>query len=123
MEGDQNPINELQIYRKVTFAYLIVTSIGFGLVGAVVFFPSLMSVMAYDSASATDSFMSLLPTHLIVFSFISFSPMCLLSIIISWIIYHTGKYKIARVIALLPLLNVAVIAIKFALSYLLSSIK
>ena len=92
--------------RIYTKNYLFSTSIVALTAGFFGFIPSMMSVMVFDAPGSQESIM----TWIIFLCMFSFTPMCLISILLSWMIYAGQSYNSARLVALLPLINIVVFA-------------
>jgi len=104
--------------RKSTRSILIGSSFILGGVGAITFIPLLMSVMAFDSPGSEKSIL----TWVIFLCLFLFSPMCFIALFLSWVFYSSGKYKIAKRITALPLINVAILATLFFIGILFNEI-
>lgn len=109
--------NRNDTIRLKTKTNLRIFSVVFGLLGTALFIPLLMSVMAFDAPGSEKQ----LTTWIVFLCLFTFSPICLLSIICSWILFSFKKYKIAIIISLSPLLNVLVIFSLFSISYIIDT--
>lgn len=96
---------------------LRVASILFGVLGIALFAPLLMSVMAFDAPGSEKS----ITTWVVFLCLFSFSPICILSIVFSWIFYGFKKYRFAKIIAFSPLINVSILGIFFSVSYIVDT--
>ena len=100
--------NEIDNDHESTKALLITLSFLFAIAGVVFFFPSLMSVMAFDSYGTNTSLLNKISTWIFFLCIISFSPMCFISIVSSWFLFNGQSYKKARFASFLPFLNIAI---------------
>jgi hypothetical protein len=116
-EKDGTKIEAEELLRTLTKVKLIVTTILFGLLGASLFLPLLMSVMAFDSPGSEKS----ITTWIGFLSIFTFSPICFLSIIFSWFSFFKKNYKLATFISFTPLINVIILLCGFVFTYIKDS--
>lgn len=112
-----NQNNKDDTIRQKAKASLWVSSAVFGLLGLVLFIPLLMSVMAFDAPGSEEQ----ITTWVVFLCLFTFSPICILSIILSWILYGLKQYRFAKIIALSPLMNVSILFIGFSVSYIIDT--
>ena len=74
-------------------------SIGLLVTAIIFYFPSMLLTMAADAPQSVGSLMLML-------SGLSFSPMCLIAIVFSWIAYALKRYKAAVMLLGLPFINI-----------------
>ncbi len=112
-----NKNNKPDTIRQKTKASLWVSSAVFGLLGLALFIPLLMSEMAFDAPGSEKQII----TWVVFLCLFTFSPICILSIVCSWILYGLKQYRFARTIALSPLVNVSILFTGFSVSYIIDT--
>lgn len=81
---------------------LIVTTLLFAIGGVLGIFPALFSPMMFDAPGSTQN-----PFTVALFlSVISFPVVCLLSIVVSWVLYALDRRRAAWLFALIPLIPI-----------------
>ncbi len=112
---NQNSMDDTS--RLKTKTTLLISSVVFGLLGIALFIPLLMSVMAFDAPGSEQQ----VATWIVFLCLFTFSPICILSIVCSWILYGFEKYRFAKIISLSPLVNVSILFALFSVSYVIDT--
>ncbi|MFP5287984.1 MAG: hypothetical protein ACLGI9_19765 [Thermoanaerobaculia bacterium] len=86
--------------------YLIVATILFGLSLLPAAMAAMMSPMAFDAGESPEAWALVLLT-------LSYPVLVLLGLLVAWILYARRAYRTAIAFSLLPLLNVAALAVLF----------
>ncbi|MGL1930425.1 MAG: hypothetical protein OCC45_01550 [Desulfotalea sp.] len=73
--------------------------------------------MAFDATGSEKQ----ITTWIVFLCLFTFSPICILSIIASWILYACNEYRFAKIIALSPLINVSILFVLFSFSYIIET--
>lgn len=96
---------------------LSICSVIFGLSGVtfgVMLF--IFSGMVFDSPNSESN-----PLAWLVFvSMVTFSPMCLISIVVSWSMFSSGSFSSAKTVALAPFLNIVLLFVAIFLGSIFS---
>jgi hypothetical protein len=107
-------VNEVSVkWNGKKWLPVIIIDVLFLLLGLVSIIPVMFSVMIYDSPDAGGVF-----TNMLFISVIGFPLLVLISIILSLILCGLKKWKAARYVSLLPILDIILFAIAlFGISY------
>jgi hypothetical protein len=111
--ANQNNANDTE--RLNAKSILRVTSVLFGVLGIALFIPLLMSVMAFDAPGSEKR----ITTWIVFLCLFSFSPICILSIVVSWSLYGFKRFRLAKIVAFFPLINVSILFIFFSVAYII----
>lgn len=96
---------------KTNMTLLIVINILFGLVLIPACVMVMFSPMLFDAPGSQDSWL----TWFLLFGFLSFPVLIVISIIATWVFYAAHHYKIAFWVSLLPLVSVGWIVLALIL--------
>jgi len=96
-------MNDKKIYKQ-TKRVLILTTVLFSLLNILLVSTIYISIVSMELDSSDIG----LPFLIFLMTIGTFPVVCSLSIIFSWILFSKSYYQIARIVALLPFVNIAV---------------
>jgi len=87
--------------------WLIAATVLFAIGGLLSLLPAMMSGMMFDAPGSERN-----PATIAIFvSVISFPVVCVLSILVSWILYRCGRLEAALLASAAPLVNLLILAV------------
>ena len=89
--------------KNYVVIFLVLTTVIFLGTGVLWVVPALLSVMMFDAPGSEQSRL----TWMCVLSSMAYPPVCLVAVVCSWVLFKTSHHRSACVVALVPLLDVA----------------